>query len=479
MKGTSLKRTVLRKHRGKTAKEAFLEEFRATDDPDERVALAKAAPGGSVDRVDFEVRAEGSVGALYKNDETDDYVIWGPASVEVVDKEDDRIQASALEDALPQLLKRETLSYEHTDQVVGEILDGFETEEPVEVAVNGETFKREEFPTDVLDLEGMEPALYVAGNVYGDTKKSREVREAIDKGEIRSYSISGEAIVTSMSIEDGRPVNDISKLDLSAVTLCKSGMNQLAGFDVVTKHVASEGSADAPLSPDRAETLLTQKTMGDSTNADDDKLTKSGMENLLDKHLPDGEIATVGQVEEIAKEQAEDVVKEELPDDEPEPETESVEPDEGGDDEEPDQDSFTRDELKEKLSDDQWKAISQKLDDGEEPEPTPDDGPDEEEPVVPEAPDDDEEEEAIAAKAESLGLDPDSLSAEQRAAIAKADVGSLETVGGASSVLGKSDDEPSFLGDEDDEGAEDLLKNAEGTTIAGGNFIGSDGEVKL
>lgn len=476
MTARDLKRTVLRKHRGKSAKEAFLEEFRGTDDPTERVALAKAAPGGSVEKVDFEVRAEGSVGALYKNDETDDYVIWGPASVEVVDKEDDRIQASALEDALPQLLKRETLSYEHTDQVVGEILDGFETDEPVEVSINGETFKREEFPTDVLDLEKMDPALYVAGNVYGDTKKSQEVREAIDKGEIRSYSISGEAIVTSMSIEDGRPVNDISKLDLSAVTLCKSGMNQMAGFDLVTKHDATEGSDDAPLSPDRAESLLTQKTMGDQ-NDDDDTLTKSGMENLLDKHLPDGELATVEDVEEIAKEQAEEVVKEEIPE---EPETEEVEPDAGGDDEpdEPEQDSFTRDELKEKLADDQWKAIQQKLDGEDEPapEPTPDEGPDDD-PIVPEADDGPDEEEMVAAKAESLGLNADNLTAEQREAIAKADVGDLETVGGAGSVLGKSDATPSF--DDDEEAAEDLLKSAEGTTLAGSNFIGHDGEVKL
>jgi len=191
-------------------------------DEDRQSALSKA---DSVQKSSFTAEVSRSVSMVYKAE--DDFYIWGPASVEIVDKENDKIRVEALEKALPQLLKRASLSYAHTDQIVGQILDGFKTAEPVEVQINDEVYERQEFPTDVLDLDKSEAeALYVAGEVYDDTEQSTSVRSKIESNEINSYSISGEALVTRKQVEGDTVYDDILELDLSAVTLCEEGMNQ-------------------------------------------------------------------------------------------------------------------------------------------------------------------------------------------------------------------------------------------------------------
>lgn len=186
----------------------------------------------SMEKVDFTADFAGTQ-TVFKAD--DDFVIWGPASVEIVDKEGDRIHADALKEALPQLLKRGRLSLEHSDQLVGEIIESYELENEVELQIDGESYKRKEFPTDVIELDGKKPALYVAGRIYDDSRQSKRVRESIENGELNSYSISGEALVSRSKIEQGEPVNDIVEIDLSAVTVCEEGMNQGAKFATVAK----------------------------------------------------------------------------------------------------------------------------------------------------------------------------------------------------------------------------------------------------
>lgn len=186
----------------------------------------------SMEKVDFTADFSGTQTVFKAGDE---FVIWGPASVEVVDKEGDRIHADALQDALPQLLKRGRLSLEHSDQLVGEIIESYELEEAVDVEINGETYEKQKFPTDVMDMDGEDPALYVCGKIYNDTRQSKRVRESIEEGELNSYSISGEALVSRNKIENGEPVNDIVEMDLSAVTVCEEGMNQHANFATVKK----------------------------------------------------------------------------------------------------------------------------------------------------------------------------------------------------------------------------------------------------
>lgn len=425
-------------------------------DKQKRARLAKSAPNGSVSKMEFEISTEGSVGGVFKAD--DDFVIWGPASVEVVDKERDRIKADALENALPQLLKRKRLSYEHSDQIVGDILERFKTEEPVEVTVNGKSYERTDFPTDVLKLDGMKPGLFVAGNIYNDSQKSQEVRKQIEAGDIDSYSISGEATVTEMAVKDGQTFTDILKMDLSAVTLCREGMNQKAKFDTVSK-TDSIAESNA-LNPQRAASIAKtriQKTMSNKNDDDVQKFVKA-LDKTLEERLPDGELATKGDVEEMVDERLkaqEGSPAEGTPDrpdgnsDTPTNQSDEYEgdTDDWGEDPTDDPDkveqtkskTYSKEELKSALPDDQFKAIEPLLDEEEEDEMggEPDIDPADEQPdemVDPEMPDDDplgddeegESDPVMASKAVD-NLDWDRLSEGQKRALAKGNIEKAES----------------------------------------------------
>jgi len=145
------------------------------------------------------------------------FIIYGPASVEVRDREGDKIRAAALQVALPQLLKRGRFSRNHEDILVGEILSSFESE--------GKIYK-----TGVIDDK-----LMVVGEIWGDTRAGRETQQGIIDKKLRSYSISGEALDVQKVCDSSGCYRDISKLDLHAVTICENGMNQAAHFSVIQK----------------------------------------------------------------------------------------------------------------------------------------------------------------------------------------------------------------------------------------------------
>ena len=145
------------------------------------------------------------------------FIIYGPASVEVRDREGDKIRAAALQVALPQLLKRGRFSRNHEDILVGEILPEFESE--------GKIYK-----TGVIDDK-----LMVVGEIWGDTRAGRETQQGIIDKKLRSYSISGEALDVQKVCDTSGCYRDISKLDLHAVTICENGMNQAAHFSVIQK----------------------------------------------------------------------------------------------------------------------------------------------------------------------------------------------------------------------------------------------------
>lgn len=359
-------------------------------------------------KTDFEARVDRSIQAVVKAD--DEFLIWGPASVEIVDKEDDRVSAKALESALPQLLRRARLSYVHTDQIVGKILEKFETEEPVEVVIDGKTYERQEFPTDVLDLDQEDAeALYVAGSIYNDNEQSREVRRKIESGEIDSYSISGKALTTQKRVESGMVFDDIIEMDLSAVTVCEEGMNQNAKFSRVDGETVDVKAISEPdlesdeidknlrtvsgsvADPQEVKTIAKTMTEDNETEGtakspeqiDGEIATKSFVEdevlskaeqraaNEVEKRLPDGDLATVSfmkeQIENEAtdlresigkslEETVEEVVKEEMEVAQDDVDVEEHEaPTEG----EVEEESYSEADLKDALPADVWSVVSE------------------------------------------------------------------------------------------------------------------------
>jgi len=293
--------------------EAVRKAISSTSGPFSDSERNKLVKSGGFEKVSFGATVQSSP-VVFKTD--NDFVIWGAASVEVVDKEGDKIHAKALSKALPQLLKRARLSLDHSDQLVGRILERFDTEEEVEIEMDGKTYTRKDFPTEVLELDGMEPALYVAGEIFDDTRQAKETRERIESGELDSYSISGEALVTRKKIQnDGTSYNDIVDLDLSAVTICEDGMNQKAEFAHIKDSGKKTASATAAKSVDESNTgigggpsvsavasiakqALTKSMTEEPQESDEPegdfsmKTLQNEFKSILDDKLPDGQLAT-------------------------------------------------------------------------------------------------------------------------------------------------------------------------------------------
>lgn len=313
-----------------------VDEVKEEEDDVENVTVDKS--GDDLPTVKFKMKSSTGILPLFKADDGD-MIIWGPASVEVVDKEGDKIRASALEEALPQLLRRQRLSLEHSDQLVGKILESFETDEPVTVKINGKEYTREDFPTGVLELDGMEPSLFVCGKVWDDTRQARQTQKDIEEGKIDSYSISGESLVATTKYEEGDVVNDIKELDLSAVTLCEEGMNQKAKFGVVSKadgdartdegdksENAQAGVSKGTRGPDvHADgQIKIIKNMGDQENESEGASNPSEavslddvreeFKNVVEESLPDGDLATKEDM--VSKEDVEAIVEEKSMDEE-------------------------------------------------------------------------------------------------------------------------------------------------------------------
>ena len=160
--------------------------------------------------------------------DSEHFYIYGTASMEIVDQENDKITAKALEYGLPHLLRRARLSVDHTDIIAGEILRELE-------------HKNTTYMTTVKNGQ-----LMLIGDVWGDTKFCRQIRKAILAGEYSMFSISGMALDMETICDKEGCVNNIDKIELSAVALCKRGLNQAAHFTLLK--AAHVDDAYAPIS---------------------------------------------------------------------------------------------------------------------------------------------------------------------------------------------------------------------------------------
>lgn len=147
-----------------------------------------------------------------------EFIIYGPASVEIEDLEGDIIKMGAFNEALPQLFRRGRLTLNHGDTIIGEILEEY-------TGKDGQIYKTE-VSGDVF---------YAVSNVWNDTQESKNARKEIKSDELTAYSISGTALKHKSKRENGNIKRVITKIDLSAITLCKDGANQGARFRIIKK----------------------------------------------------------------------------------------------------------------------------------------------------------------------------------------------------------------------------------------------------
>ena len=171
-----------------------------------------------------------------RNDEfnilkSDELMIGGYASIEIVDKQNDLITLKALNEAVQKFMSKpeyRNVMTNHSNVQVGEVVDSYRDK-------TGRLWK-----TEVDDV-----GFFVVIKLRDDIEKAKEVGRGIRKGSLRSFSIGGQALKKSKKnhTELGE-YNEISKLELHEVTICEKGINPEARFDILKQDKGENKMSD-------------------------------------------------------------------------------------------------------------------------------------------------------------------------------------------------------------------------------------------
>ena len=151
---------------------------------------------------------------------SDNLVIGGYASIEIVDKQNDLITLEALEKAVSGFMEdssfRNVMS-NHSNVQVGEVVEQYRDN------------------SGVLHKTGVDNVgFYVVIKMRDDIEKAKEISRGIRKGTLRSFSIGGQAISKKEKTSDEYgEYNEIDSLELHEVTICEKGINPEAKFDIL------------------------------------------------------------------------------------------------------------------------------------------------------------------------------------------------------------------------------------------------------
>ena len=151
---------------------------------------------------------------------SDELMIGGYASIEIVDKQNDLITLKALNEAVKKFMEKpeyRNVMTNHSNVQVGEVVDSYRDK-------TGRLWK-----TEVDDV-----GFFVVIKLRDDIEKAKEVGRGIRKGSLRSFSIGGQALQKSKKTHSEMgEYNEISKLELHEVTICEKGINPEARFDIL------------------------------------------------------------------------------------------------------------------------------------------------------------------------------------------------------------------------------------------------------
>lgn len=149
---------------------------------------------------------------ILKADSGNDLVIAGYASVDMVDKQGDRIPVSALKKAFSGFMANPSyrnVQLAHSGIQVGEVLPSYTDSD-------GRVWK------STVDDHG----LFVVCRIRDDIEKAREVQKQVRSGELRAFSIGGQALFrVSKTTEEHGSHREITDMELHEITLCKKGIN--------------------------------------------------------------------------------------------------------------------------------------------------------------------------------------------------------------------------------------------------------------
>ena len=162
---------------------------------------------------------------------SDDLMIGGYASIEIVDKQNDLITLPALKEAVVKFMKDSkfrNVMTNHSNVQVGEVVDSYRDS-------TGRLWKSE------VDDVGF----FVVIKLRDDIEKAKEVGRNIRKGSLRSFSIGGQALQkVKKSNENLGEYNEISKLELHEITICEKGINPEARFDILKQDTGDKNMSN-------------------------------------------------------------------------------------------------------------------------------------------------------------------------------------------------------------------------------------------
>lgn len=157
---------------------------------------------------------------IMKSESNGELFIAGYASVDMVDKQGDRIPSDALKKAFEKFMDNRAfrnVQLAHSGIQVGEVVADHTDSQ-------GRMWKSE------VDDHG----LFVVCKIRSDIQKAREVQKQIRDGDLRAFSIGGQALfrVSKHTPEHGNH-REITELELHEVTLCKKGINPEARYTIL------------------------------------------------------------------------------------------------------------------------------------------------------------------------------------------------------------------------------------------------------
>ena len=197
---------------------------------------------------------------------SDELVIGGYASIEVVDKQNDLITLSALEESVKKYMaekKYRNVMSNHSNVQVGEVVEKYRDK-------NGVLHK-----TSVDDV-----GFYVVIKMRDDIEKAKEISRNIRKGTLRSFSIGGQAISKKQRTSDEYgEYNEIDKLELHEVTICEKGINPEAKFDILKQESEVKNNMSEKLEKalEELNSLMKQVEQLNKEEEEDEKMATSEM----------------------------------------------------------------------------------------------------------------------------------------------------------------------------------------------------------
>ena len=215
---------------------------------------------------DFLLKSVGSEGELY---------VAGYASVDMVDKQGDRIPTSALKKAFSQFMGNKAfrnVQLAHSGIQVGEVVADHTDSQ-------GRVWKSE------VDDHG----LFVVCKIRNDIQKAREVQKQIRNGDLRAFSIGGQALfrVSKTTPELGSH-REITDLELHEITLCKKGINPESTYTILKMEDDNMSNTEvlneikAGLNEVLKELSEKEETKEDKSYKEDKEMTKGDQDAALD-----------------------------------------------------------------------------------------------------------------------------------------------------------------------------------------------------